>query len=150
MSDPTADSQIPSTSEPSTAAPQELSLHNKPVLDTGIVTSVHDASLQPIAPIAANPSPSAVPVNAPVPDAAAHGQTVAFEPLEDLELANTVPGVMFRRYDPAKQEEDIAQIRALISQDLSEPYGIYVYRYFLFTWPELCWMVCSLRNARTC
>ncbi|KAF2720130.1 acyl-CoA N-acyltransferase [Polychaeton citri CBS 116435] len=31
-------------------------------------------------------------------------------------------------------------IRHLISTDLSEPYSIYVYRYFLYQWPDLCFM----------
>lgn len=31
-------------------------------------------------------------------------------------------------------------MRELISKDLSEPYSIYVYRYFLYQWAELCFM----------
>jgi hypothetical protein len=31
----------------------------------------------------------------------------------------------------------------LISKDLSEPYSIYVYRYFLYQWGDLCFMVAS-------
>ncbi|KAG6013677.1 hypothetical protein E4U43_007169 [Claviceps pusilla] len=31
-------------------------------------------------------------------------------------------------------------IRSLISKDLSEPYSIYVYRYFLCQWAHLCYM----------
>lgn len=34
-------------------------------------------------------------------------------------------------------------IRALISKDLSEPYSIYVYRYFLYHWGHLCFMALS-------
>jgi hypothetical protein len=62
-------------------------------------------------------------------------------PFEDTELARRLPDIMIRRYDPSLQEADTALIRSLISQDLSEPYGIYVYRYFLFTWPTLTWLV---------
>ena len=32
-------------------------------------------------------------------------------------------------------------IRELISRDLSEPYSIYVYRYFLGEWGDLCYLV---------
>lgn len=32
-------------------------------------------------------------------------------------------------------------MRQLISKDLSEPYSIYVYRYFLYQWGHLCFMV---------
>ena len=32
-------------------------------------------------------------------------------------------------------------IKQLISKDLSEPYSIYVYRYFLYQWGDLCYMV---------
>ncbi|KAK9239081.1 acyl-CoA N-acyltransferase [Lipomyces kononenkoae] len=37
-------------------------------------------------------------------------------------------------------ERDLTAIRRLISQDLSEPYGIYVYRYFIYQWPHLCFL----------
>ncbi|KAK9249472.1 acyl-CoA N-acyltransferase [Lipomyces tetrasporus] len=37
-------------------------------------------------------------------------------------------------------ERDLTAIRRLISQDLSEPYGIYVYRYFIYQWPDLCFV----------
>ncbi|TKA67125.1 hypothetical protein B0A49_02060 [Cryomyces minteri] len=44
------------------------------------------------------------------------------------------------QYDPSKEELYMAAIRQLISKDLSEPYSIYVYRYFLYTWGHLCYM----------
>ncbi|KAK9478735.1 acyl-CoA N-acyltransferase [Lipomyces japonicus] len=37
-------------------------------------------------------------------------------------------------------ETDLTAIRQLISSDLSEPYGIYVYRYFIYQWPHLCFL----------
>jgi hypothetical protein len=33
---------------------------------------------------------------------------------------------------------EIARITPMIDQELSEPYSIYTYRYFLTGWPELC------------
>lgn len=45
------------------------------------------------------------------------------------------------QYDGAKEEQYLPSIRQLISKDLSEPYSIYVYRYFLYQWGDLCFMV---------
>ncbi|KAL1962510.1 hypothetical protein VTN77DRAFT_9631 [Rasamsonia byssochlamydoides] len=44
------------------------------------------------------------------------------------------------RYDSARENEYVAAMRQLISKDLSEPYSIYVYRYFLYQWGDLCFM----------
>ncbi|KAF7592799.1 N-alpha-acetyltransferase 30 [Aspergillus hancockii] len=44
------------------------------------------------------------------------------------------------RYDGAREDEYVAAMRQLISKDLSEPYSIYVYRYFLYQWGDLCFM----------
>jgi hypothetical protein len=55
------------------------------------------------------------------------------------------------RYVPYGQEKESAYlpaIRQLISKDLSEPYSIYVYRYFLYQWGDLCFMVCPSSNRR--
>ncbi|BFZ60875.1 N-alpha-acetyltransferase 30 [Saitoella coloradoensis] len=41
-------------------------------------------------------------------------------------------------YEKYKDETELPDIMALISHDLSEPYSIYVYRYFIHQWPELC------------
>ena len=35
-------------------------------------------------------------------------------------------------------ESDIADIMALVGRDLSEPYSIFTYRYFLDHWPQYC------------
>ncbi|KAL4778379.1 acyl-CoA N-acyltransferase [Aspergillus varians] len=44
------------------------------------------------------------------------------------------------RYDPAQEDAYVAAMRQLISKDLSEPYSIYVYRYFLYQWGDLCFL----------
>lgn len=44
-------------------------------------------------------------------------------------------------YGKEKESPYLPAIRQLISKDLSEPYSIYVYRYFLYQWGELCFMV---------
>jgi hypothetical protein len=54
------------------------------------------------------------------------------------------------QYEHALEKIYLPAIRALISKDLSEPYSIYVYRYFLYQWGDLCFMVCtSIPSART-
>ncbi|KIX06784.1 uncharacterized protein Z518_04760 [Rhinocladiella mackenziei CBS 650.93] len=50
------------------------------------------------------------------------------------------PGIDYVQYSLEKEPEYLPQIRELISKDLSEPYSIYVYRYFLYQWAELCFM----------
>jgi peptide alpha-N-acetyltransferase len=45
------------------------------------------------------------------------------------------------QYSHSLEKKYLPSIRAIISKDLSEPYSIYVYRYFLYQWGELCFMV---------
>jgi hypothetical protein len=49
--------------------------------------------------------------------------------------------ILLKQYTHQKEKEYLQRIRDLIGKDLSEPYSIYVYRYFLNNWPDLCWMV---------
>lgn len=49
-------------------------------------------------------------------------------------------GLRYVRYDSARENEYVAAMRQLISKDLSEPYSIYVYRYFLYEWGDLCFL----------
>ena len=56
-------------------------------------------------------------------------------------VQTTPPGIHYIQYDPAREAELLPQIRQLISTDLSEPYSIYVYRYFLYQWADLCFLV---------
>ncbi|KAF2795454.1 acetyltransferase, GNAT family [Melanomma pulvis-pyrius CBS 109.77] len=48
--------------------------------------------------------------------------------------------LQYVQYDGDKEESYLPAIRQLISKDLSEPYSIYVYRYFLYQWGDLCYM----------
>ena len=43
----------------------------------------------------------------------------------------------FARY---KSEEQLHLIQELIDKDLSEPYSIFTYRYFINQWPHLCYL----------
>jgi peptide alpha-N-acetyltransferase len=54
----------------------------------------------------------------------------------------SLPELHYIQYDPDKEAQYLTAIRELISKDLSEPYSIYVYRYFLYQWADLCYMVC--------
>ncbi|KAL1900371.1 N-alpha-acetyltransferase 30 [Ceratocystis pirilliformis] len=44
------------------------------------------------------------------------------------------------QYSHELEKKYLPDIRALISKDLSEPYSIYVYRYFLCQWAHLCFL----------
>lgn len=48
------------------------------------------------------------------------------------------------QYQHTLEAQYLPAIRSLISKDLSEPYSIYVYRYFLCQWAHLCFMVSQL------
>ena len=40
-----------------------------------------------------------------------------------------------------ESEHQMPDIMRLITKDLSEPYSIYTYRYFIHNWPKLCFLV---------
>lgn len=42
---------------------------------------------------------------------------------------------------PYESELQMAMIMKIIQKDLSEPYSIYTYRYFIHNWPKLCFLV---------
>jgi len=50
------------------------------------------------------------------------------------------PSVTIIPYSPADEDTHLPAIQSLISGDLSEPYSIYCYRYFLHQWPDLCFI----------
>lgn len=57
-------------------------------------------------------------------------------------MSNDTPttNLSYIRYDAALENDYVPAMRSLISQQLSEPYSIYVYRYFLYQWGELCYL----------
>lgn len=55
----------------------------------------------------------------------------------DASTSKPRPELTFRQYTG---ENDIHYVMDLIDNDLSEPYSIFTYRYFLNQWPELCWL----------
>ncbi len=68
--------------------------------------------------------------------------------IKSSEVANAAPcedgvssdddGVTYVEF---KSELQMPDIMRLIQKDLSEPYSIYTYRYFIHNWPHLCFMV---------
>ena len=48
-----------------------------------------------------------------------------------------------------KNENQMPPIMHLITKDLSEPYSIYTYRYFIHNWPKLCFLVSLLWLRKT-
>ena len=51
---------------------------------------------------------------------------------------DTESDIVYVVYGSEKQMPDIMR---LITKDLSEPYSIYTYRYFIHNWPKLCFLV---------
>ncbi|TNY17116.1 putative acyltransfersase [Rhodotorula diobovata] len=47
------------------------------------------------------------------------------------------------RYRAYQGEEDLEAITKLVDEELSEPYNLYTYRYFLDEWPHLCFFALS-------
>lgn len=62
------------------------------------------------------------------------------------DVQSTPPGLHYTQYESAKEAEYLPAIRHLIATDLSEPYSIYVYRYFLYQWADLCFMALDEAN----
>lgn len=44
------------------------------------------------------------------------------------------------KYVGYSSEKQLGAIMALVDRDLSEPYSIFTYRYFLCGWPDLCFL----------
>jgi hypothetical protein len=44
-------------------------------------------------------------------------------------------------------EHHLNEIMKLIGRDLSEPYSVYTYRYFIYNWPHLCIRVCTIASV---
>lgn len=62
---------------------------------------------------------------------------------EEHSIRKELPELRYVSYGGEKESPYLPAIRQLISKDLSEPYSIYVYRYFLYQWGHLCFMVRS-------
>ncbi|KAM7348818.1 N(alpha)-acetyltransferase 30 A [Cochliomyia hominivorax] len=54
---------------------------------------------------------------------------------KELDLSNV--HIEYKEYESELQMHDIMR---LIQAELSEPYSIYTYRYFIYNWPQLCFL----------
>jgi N-alpha-acetyltransferase 30 len=77
--------------------------------------------------------------------------------IDNVAHAPTIPAELrYIQYSHALEDQYLPAIRSMISKDLSEPYSIYVYRYFLYQWAHLCYMVRTRwltdhnRDRKTC
>lgn len=61
---------------------------------------------------------------------------ISFIETENYACENGV-NVIYKEYESELQMPDIMR---LIQKDLSEPYSIYTYRYFIHNWPKLCFL----------
>lgn len=52
--------------------------------------------------------------------------------------AEHLPTIEYVQYE---SELQMPMIMKIIQKDLSEPYSIYTYRYFIHNWPKLCFLV---------
>ena len=66
-------------------------------------------------------------------EAAAPGSTLLA--LTPADLPATRSGVAFSFY---QSELQLGSMMELFAKDLSEPYSVFTYRYFLHQWPQLC------------
>ena len=48
-----------------------------------------------------------------------------------------------------ESELQMPDIMRLIQKDLSEPYSVYTYRYFIHNWPHLCLMVSAMKMMQS-
>mmetsp|Transcript_88468 Transcript_88468/g.273888 ORF Transcript_88468/g.273888 Transcript_88468/m.273888 type:complete len:210 (-) Transcript_88468:20-649(-) len=79
----------------------------------------------------------AAPATAPGEERAASNGVESQPSAGDSEGSSSQSGV---RFVPYKDETDMPGIVELIEKDLSEPYSIFTYRYFINNWPELCFL----------
>jgi len=61
--------------------------------------------------------------------------------VNNSELAEGLQQIDGVKYVCYKNEQQMKDIMRLIQKDLSEPYSIYTYRYFIHNWPKLCFLV---------
>lgn len=70
--------------------------------------------------------------------------TKSLEDLEIVEMTRELPNetteIVKITYKVYESELELPSIMKLIQKDLSEPYSIYTYRYFIHNWPKLCYL----------
>lgn len=64
--------------------------------------------------------------------------TVSQSVEQENKPSETLPKIDYVQYE---SELQMPMIMKIIQKDLSEPYSIYTYRYFIHNWPKLCFLV---------
>ncbi|KAK4185279.1 putative n-terminal acetyltransferase [Podospora australis] len=67
--------------------------------------------------------------------------------MEHTQIEELPRELRYIQYDHSLEAQYLPAIRALISKDLSEPYSIYVYRYFLYQWGHLCYLALEPKDS---
>ncbi|XP_065320587.1 N-alpha-acetyltransferase 30-like isoform X2 [Gordionus sp. m RMFG-2023] len=62
---------------------------------------------------------------------------------QEFHVSNTDLTIMYIQYTSELMMPDIIK---LITKDLSEPYSIYTYRYFIHNWPHLCFIATDINS----
>ncbi|BGP32086.1 N-alpha-acetyltransferase 30 [Rhodotorula toruloides] len=103
--------------------------------ETGVLPSLHALTLSPTP---ATPSASTSYNSAP-PQSSSNGastsQAAQNGQRDPQDRRDDVDEITYRAY---RGEEDMDVIVELVDDELSEPYNLYTYRYFLDDWPHLC------------
>ncbi|GAA5907848.1 peptide alpha-N-acetyltransferase MAK3 [Sporobolomyces salmoneus] len=94
-----------------------------------------DHTLNPVAPIVPpTRSLSSLDLSSPSPSPSPS------VPPTTLSTSTDSSEIIYRAY---QGEQDLVHIVSLVDDELSEPYNLYTYRYFLDTWPHLCFFAFS-------
>lgn len=113
------------TNEPKEESQESVQLVNSEVLCTAedLIANFKDVTL-----------------NEELCDTVNNSETKNPEPTTQLEEPKKpdLPPVEYVQYE---SELQMPMIMKLIQKDLSEPYSIYTYRYFIHNWPKLCFLV---------
>ena len=92
--------------------------------------------------LAALKDPSMSAATAPVKATEKALASTSISPPERKERSMELDGITYKTYTHEKQLDWIVD---LMKKDLSEPYSVYTYRYFINNWPDLCWLVRSFQ-----
>ena len=68
-------------------------------------------------------------------------------PVNTIDTSVSSTAVCDVRYGAYEGEHQMDAVRALIDKDLSEPYSIYTYRYFISGWPDICMLAYDSSDA---
>ncbi|CAH1720170.1 N-alpha-acetyltransferase 30-like [Aphis gossypii] len=67
--------------------------------------------------------------------------------VNNSDLAEGLQQIDGVKYVCYKNEQQMKDIMRLIQKDLSEPYSIYTYRYFIHNWPKLCFLAVDVDKS---